>query len=44
MSNELLELKQALRLLLPYRTDSDEIDEAIEYIEQRIQNLIEEAA
>lgn len=43
MSNELKDLKLALRTVLPYRTESDEVDEAIMYLEQRIQTLIEES-
>lgn len=43
MSNELQALKTALRLILEYRVDSDEVEEAIQYLEQRIQNLIDEA-
>jgi hypothetical protein len=42
MSEERQDLTMALRLLLPYRADSDGIDEAILYIEDCIQNLIEQ--
>ena len=44
MANELDDLKRALRILLIWRGDSDEVDEAIRNLEQRIQILIEEAA